>query len=43
MIVSFGDKVQRPKVGDALEFVDFFSSPPKLLFAFSVEAVLTGD
>jgi hypothetical protein len=41
LIETFTDVTKRPKVGDAFKFVDFFSSPPEFLLAFSVEAVLT--
>ena len=41
MIEAFTDVTKRPEVGDAFEFVDFLSSPPKSLLAFPVEAVLT--
>ena len=41
MIEAFTDVTKRPEVCDAFKFVDFFSSPPKSLFALSVKAVLT--
>ena len=41
MIKTFSDVTERPKIGDAFEFVDFFSSPPESFFAFPVKAVLT--
>ena len=43
LIEAFGYKVQRAKVGNTFQFVDFFRCPPEIFFAFPVKAVLTGN